>query len=106
MYYFALFCFEFFTSAQEDNFHLYPRSKAICKQLLNHGGKLARIHHVVTEFTKCSSSLPSILIVDNCILFTVRRQVRLCSSSFCLVSILIFISATNTGNANGPKMDN
>ena len=31
----------FFTSAHEDNFHLYPRSRAICKQLLNHGGKLA-----------------------------------------------------------------
>ena len=37
----------FFTSAHEDNFHLYPRSRAICKQLLNHGGKLARIHHVM-----------------------------------------------------------
>ena len=33
---------------------LYPRSRAICKQLLNHGGKLARIHHMVAEFTKCS----------------------------------------------------
>ena len=61
----ALFCFDFFTSAHEDNFHLYPRSRAICKQLLNHGGKLARIHHVVAEFTKCSGCLPSILIVDN-----------------------------------------
>ena len=68
----ALFCFDFFTSAHEDNFHLYPRSRAICKQLLNHhhGGKLARIHHVVVEFTKCSGCLPSILIVDNCIFFT------------------------------------
>ena len=27
-----------FTSAHEDNFHLYPRSRVICKQLLNHGG--------------------------------------------------------------------
>ena len=60
----ALFCL-IFSSAQEDNFHLYPRSRAICKQLLNHGGKLARIHHVVAEFTKCSGSLPCILIVDN-----------------------------------------
>ena len=42
----------FFTSTHEDNFNLYPRSWAICKQLLNHGGKLARIHHVVTEFPK------------------------------------------------------
>ena len=67
MYYFALFCFDCFTSALEDNFHLYPRSRAICKQLLNHGGKLARIHHVVAEFAKCSGCLPSILIVDNCI---------------------------------------
>ena len=25
----------FFTSTHEDNFHLYPRSRAICKQLLN-----------------------------------------------------------------------
>ena len=65
----------FFTSAHEDNFHLYPRSRAICKQLLNHGGKLARIHHVVAELTKCSCCLPSILIVDNCIFFTFRRQV-------------------------------
>ena len=48
----ALFCFDFFTSAHEDYFHLYPRSRAICKQLLNHGGKLARIHQVVAEFTK------------------------------------------------------
>ena len=78
----ALFCFDFFTTAHEDNFRLYPRSKAICKQLLNHGGKLARIHHVVVEFTKCSGCLPSILIVYNCIFFTFRRQVRLCSSSF------------------------
>ena len=67
----------FFTSAHEDNFHLYPRSRAICKQLLNHGGKLARIHYLVAEFTKCSGCLPSILIIDNCILFTFRRQVRL-----------------------------
>ena len=65
----ALFCSDFFTSAHEDIFHLYPRSRAICKQLLNHGGKLARIHYVVTEFTKCSGCLPSILIVDNCIFF-------------------------------------
>ena len=83
----ALFCFDFFTSAHEDNFHLYPRSRAICKQLLNHGGKLARIHHVVAEFTKCSGCLPSILIVDNCIFFTFRPQVSLCSSSFHSVSI-------------------
>ena len=63
----VLFCFEFFfTSAHEDNFDLYPRSRAICEQLLNHGRKLARIHHVVAEFTKCSGCLPSILIVDNC----------------------------------------
>ena len=62
----------FFTSAHEDNLHLYPRSRAICKQLLNHGGKLARIHHVVAEFTKCSGCLPSILVVDNCIFFTFR----------------------------------
>ena len=56
----ALFCFNFFfTSAHEDSSHLYPRSRAICKQLLNHGGKLARIHHVVAEFTKCSGCLPS-----------------------------------------------
>ena len=102
----ALFCFDFFTSAHEENFHLYPRSRAICKQLLNHGGKLARIHHVVAEFTKCSGCLPSMLIVDNCIFFTFRRQVRLCSLSFRLVSISIFISATDTGNTNGPEMDN
>ena len=79
-----------FTSAHEDNFHLYPRSRAICKQLLNHGGKLATIHHVVAEYTKCMGCLPSILIVDNCILFTFRRQVRLSSSSFRPVSISIF----------------
>ena len=102
----ALFCFDFLTSAHEDNFHLYPRSRAICKQLLNNYGKLARIHNVVAEFTKCSGCLPSILIVDNCILFTFRRQVRLCSSSFRLVSISIFISATNTGNTDGTEMDN
>ena len=54
----ALFCFDFFTSAHEDNFH---------SQLLNHDGKLARIYHVVAEFTKCSGCLSSILIVDNCI---------------------------------------
>ena len=59
----------FFTSAHKDNFHLYPRSRAICKQLLNHSGKLARIHHVVVEFIKCSGCLHSILIVDNCIFF-------------------------------------
>ena len=96
----------FFTSAHEDNFHFYPRSSAICKQLLNHGGKLARIHHVVAEFTKCSGCLPSILIVENCIWFTFRRQLRLCSSSFRPVSISIFISETDTGNTNGPEMDN
>ena len=96
----------FFTSAHEDNFHLYPRPRAICKQLLNHGGKLARIHHMVAEFTKCSGCLPSILIVDNCIFFTFRRQVRLCSSSFRPVPISNFISATRTGNTNGPEMDN
>ena len=63
----------FFTLVHEDNFHLYPRSRDICKQLLNHGGKLARIHHVVVEITECSGCLPSILIVDNCIFFTFRR---------------------------------
>ena len=70
-----------YTLAHEDNFHLhvYPRSMAICKQLLNHCRKLARIHHYVAEFTKCSGSLPSILIVDNCIFLTFRRQVSLCS---------------------------
>ena len=98
------FVFDFFKSAHEDNFHLYPRSKAICKQLLNHGGKLSRIHHMVAEFTKCSGCLPSILIVDNCILFTFRRQVRRCSSLFRPVSISIFISATDTGNTDGPEM--
>ena len=66
----------FLTSAHKDNFHLYPCSRAICKQLLKHGGKLARINHVVAEFIKCSGCLPSILIVDNCILFTYRRQVK------------------------------
>ena len=63
------FVLNFFTSAHEDNFHLYPLSRAICKQLLNHGGKLARIHHVVAELPKCSGCLPSILIVDNSIFF-------------------------------------
>ena len=96
----------FYTSAHEDNFHLYPRSRAICKQLLNHGGKLARVHHVVAEFSKCSGCLPSILIVDKCIFFLFRRQVSLCSSSFNPVSISIFISATDTGDTNGPEMDN
>ena len=71
----------FFTSEHEDNFHLYPRSRAICKQL-NHGGKLAIIHHVVAEFTKCSGCLPSILIVDTCIFFTFRQQVRLIADRF------------------------
>ena len=98
----ALFCFDFFTSAHGDNFNLYPPFRAICKQLLNHGGKLARIHHVVAEFTKCSGCLPSILIVDNCILFTFRRQVSLCSSSFRPVSISILISATDTGKYQWP----
>ena len=65
----ALFCFDSFTSANEDNFHLYPHSRAICKQLLNHDGKLARIHKVVAEFTKYSGCLLYILIVDNCIFF-------------------------------------
>ena len=88
----------FFTLAHEDNFHLYTRATAICKQLINHGGKLAR--------TNCSGCLPSILIVDKCILFTFRQQVRLCSSSFRPVPISIFISATDTGNTNGPEMDN
>ena len=96
----------FLKKAHKDNFHLYPRSRAICKQLLNHGGKLARIHQVVAEFTKCSGCLPSILIVDNSIFFTFRRQVRLCSSSFRPVSISIFILVTDTGNTNGPEMDN
>ena len=81
MYYLALFCFDFFTSAHKDNSHLYPRSRAICKQLLSHGG------------------------IDNCILFTFRRLVRLCSSSFCPVSISIFILTTDTGNTDGPEMD-
>ena len=67
---------------------------------------MARIHHVVAEFTKYSVCLPSILIVDNCILFIFRRQVSLCSSSFRPVSISIFISVTDTGNTNGPEMDN
>ena len=71
MYYFGTICFDFFTSAHEDDFRLYPHSRAICKQLLNH------FHHVVAKFTKCSGCLPSILIVDNCIFFTFRRQVRL-----------------------------
>ena len=31
----ALFCYDFFTSAHEDNFHLYSRSRAVCKRLLN-----------------------------------------------------------------------
>ena len=67
MYYFGtILLWIFFTSVHED-FHLYPPSRAICKQLLNHGGKLARIHHAVAEFTKYSDCLPSILIVDNCI---------------------------------------
>ena len=74
--------------------------------IINHGGKLARIHHVVAEFTKFSGCLPSILIVDNCIFFTFRQQVILCSLSFRPVSISIFISATDTGNTNGPEMDN
>ena len=43
---------------------------------------MARIHHVVAEFTKRSGCLPSILIVDNCIFFTFQRQVRLSSSPF------------------------
>ena len=106
MYYFGtILLFIFFTSAHKDNFHLYPHSRAICKQLLNHGGKLARIHHAMAEFTKCRGCLPSILIVDNFIFFTFRRQVRLCSSLFRLVSISFFISATDTGNTNGPEMD-
>ena len=103
LHYFVLI---FFTSAHEDNFHLYPRSRATCKQLLNRGRKLARTYNVVAEFTKCSGFLPSILIVDNCIFFTIRRQVRMCSSSFRPVFISIFISATDTGNTNGPEMDN
>ena len=102
----ALFCFDYFTSAHEDNFHLYPRSRAICKQQLYHGGKLAGIHHVVAEFTKCSGCLAFILIVDSCIFFTFRRQVRLCSSSFRPVSISILISAMDTENTNVPEMDN
>ena len=106
MYYLGTILLRFFTSAHKDDFHLYPRSRAICKQLFNHGGKLAGIHHVVAEFTKCSGCLPSILIVDNCIFFTFRPKVRLCSSSFRPVSILIFILATDTGNTNGPEMDN
>ena len=99
MHYLALYCFDFFTSAHEYNFHLYPRSRAICKQLLNHGIKLARIHHVVAEFTKCNRR--------QLYIFTLRRQVRLCSSSFRPhVPISIFISATDTGNTNDPEMDN
>ena len=62
----ALFCFDFFTSAHEDKFHLYPRSRAICKQLLNHGGNWQEFT-TWWQFTKCSGCLPSILIVDNCI---------------------------------------
>ena len=95
----ALFCFDFFTSAHEDNFHLYPRSRAICKQLLNHGGKLAGIHHVVAEFTKCCGCLPSILIVDNCIFFTFGGRLECVAQRFAGV-LLIFISATDTGNTN------
>ena len=68
------FFFFFFKSAHEDNFNLYPRSRAICKQLLDHG--------VVAEFTKCSGCLPSILIVDSCIFLTFRRQVRLVAHGF------------------------
>ena len=64
--------------------------------------KLARIYHVVAEFTKRSGCLPSILIVDNCIFFTFRRQVRLVAQRFAPVSIL----ATDTGNTNGLEMDN
>ena len=45
------------------------------KQLLNHGGKLTRIHHMVGEFTKCSGCLLFILIVDNSIHFTFRPPV-------------------------------
>ena len=97
-YFDVLFWHYFVLSAHEDNLHLYPCSMAICKQLLNHGGKLATIHHLVAEFTKCSGCLPSILIVDNCIFFTFRRQVSQCSSSFHPVSISIFISATDAGN--------
>ena len=52
---------------------------SVLKQLLNHGGKLAR---VVAEFTKCSGCLPSILIKDNCIFFTFWRQVRLVALRF------------------------
>ena len=79
------------------------------KQLLNHGGKLARIRHVVGEFTKCSGCLPFILIVDNCIFFTFRRQVALCSSPFRPAYISSFIPATDTGatriNTNDPELD-
>ena len=59
------------------------------KQLLSHGGKLARIHHVVGEFTNCSVFLPFILITDNCIFFIFRWQVWLCSSPFRSASISI-----------------
>ena len=100
----ALFCFDFLH--QRTKMISIDRSRAICKQLLNHGGKLARIHHMVAEFTNCSGCLPFILIVDNCICFTIRRQVRLCSSPFCPVSISIFIPDADTGNTNAPEMDN
>ena len=57
------------------------------KQLLNHGGKLARIYHMVGEFTKCSGCLPFILIVHNSLFFSFRQQVLLCSSLFRPASI-------------------
>ena len=68
------------------------------------------------EFTTWSASLqnkwlclPFILIVDNCIFFTFRRQVLLCSSPFRVASISTFIPAADTGatriNTNAPEMD-
>ena len=75
------------------------------KQLLNHGRKLTRIQ----TFSKCSGCLQFIQIVDNCIFFTFRRQVWLCSSPFRAASISIFISAADIGmtliNTNGLEMD-
>ena len=50
------------------------------KQLLNHGLKLARIHNMVGEFTKCSGCLPFILIVDKLYIFTFCWQDWLCST--------------------------
>ena len=79
------------------------------RQLLNHGRKLARIHHVVGKFTKCSGCLPFMLIVDNSINFTFCRPVWLCGSPFRPASISIFIPEADTGvmriNNYCPEMD-